>query len=134
MKNILALLLITVFSVSLIITSCSKEEAPTEIEASHILIMYVGSMRAPATVTRTKEEAKKEIKEILQKVKDGADFGEMAKKYSDGPSKVNGGNLRKFKRGVMAKPFEDAAFALKKGQVSDVVETDFGFHIIKRTN
>lgn len=133
MKSIL-LILILALSAALLITACGKQEEVTEVEAAHILIMYVGSDRAPATVTRTKEEARNEIEDILKQVKDGADFGEMARLHSDGPTKVKGGMLGKFSRGSMVKPFEDAAFALKKGKVSGVVETPFGFHIIKRVN
>ena len=117
---------------SFFMSSCGEQGEPTEISARHILIMYQGSMRAPETVTRTKEEAKAFAEELLQKIKDGADFAEMAAQHSDGPTKVRGGLLGSFKRGDMAKPFEDAAFALKKGKVSGVVETEFGFHIIKR--
>jgi parvulin-like peptidyl-prolyl isomerase len=133
MKAIM-LILVLVLSATFLITACGKQEEATEIEAAHILIMYVGSDRAPASVTRTKEEALKEIKDVLKQIKDGADFGEMAKAHSDGPSKVKGGMLGKFSRGSMVKPFEDAAFSLKKGKVSDVVETPFGFHIIKRVS
>jgi parvulin-like peptidyl-prolyl isomerase len=109
--------------------------APEEqVGASHVLIMYKGSMRAPAEVTRTKEEAKKLATEIMAKAKKGADFDGLAKQYSDEPgSKTRMGKLGKFAKGAMVKPFADAAFALKPGEISNVVETDFGFHVIKRT-
>jgi parvulin-like peptidyl-prolyl isomerase len=61
------------------------------------------------------------------------DFAEMAKEHSDGPSSTKGGDLGKFKFEVMAKPFSEAAFALGIDEVSEVVETGFGFHVIKRT-
>ena len=109
--------------------------APEEqVGASHVLLMYKGSMRAPAEVTRTKEEAKKLAAEVLAKAKKGADFDGLAKQYSDEPgAKVRAGKLGKFGRTSMVKPFSDAAFALKPGEISGVVETDFGFHVIKRT-
>jgi parvulin-like peptidyl-prolyl isomerase len=111
--------------------------APAEeerIAASHVLIQYKGSMRASAEIKRSKEEAKKLAGEIMGKAKKGADFAGLAKQYSDEPgAKERAGNLGKFAKGNMVKPFADAAFALKPGQVSDVVETDFGFHVIKRT-
>lgn len=131
MKKLFMLGLAVVLSVSFLITACSQPEV-TEVEAAHILLMYKGSERAPMTVTRTKEEAKQEIEDLLKQVKDGTDFGELAKQYSDCPSKAKGGVLGKFGKGAMVKEFEDAAFTLKKGKVSDVVETPFGFHIIKR--
>ena len=64
---------------------------------------------------------------------EGKDFAEMAQEHSNGPSKTKGGDLGKFKFEVMAKPFSEAAFALEVGAVSEVVETGFGFHVIKRT-
>ncbi len=108
--------------------------APTSIEASHFLVQYQGSMRAAPTVTRTKEEAKKRAAEGLAKVKKGEDFAKVVGEYSDEPGAAGrGGALGEFTRDRMIKPFADAAFALKVGQVSDVVETPFGFHVIKRT-
>jgi len=122
--------IVLLFAATFIIVSCAQKEK-TEAHVAHILLQYQGSLRAPATVTRTKEEANVQIEELLTKIKGGADFAELARQYSDCPSKQNGGNLGKFARGAMAKPFEDAAFKLKKDQISDIVETDFGFHIIK---
>jgi parvulin-like peptidyl-prolyl isomerase len=104
------------------------------VAASHVLIQYKGSMRASPDVKRTKDEAKKLAAEVLNKAKKGQDFAGLAKQYSDEPgAKDRAGNLGKFGKGQMVKPFSDAAFALKPGQVSDIVETDFGFHVIKRT-
>jgi parvulin-like peptidyl-prolyl isomerase len=110
-------------------------DAPGEqIGAAHILIAYKGSLRAAATVTRSKEEAQKLAKTVLAQAKGGANFGDLAVKYSDDPSAKQGqGSLGKFGRNQMVKPFADAAFALKPGEVSGIVETPFGFHVIKRT-
>lgn len=72
-----------------------------------------------------------EINKIRDKLIEGADFAELAKEYSDGPSGVNGGNLGFFGKGMMVKPFETAAFALMPGEISEVIETQFGYHIIK---
>ncbi len=151
MKLKILLAVVVFVSLSLIFASCGKKKEETttvqanpqeqiqqqqvpagQIHAAHILIMYKGSMRAPASITRSKAEAHKLAEDVLKKINNGADFAEMAKLYSDGPSKVHGGDLRTFGRGAMVKPFEDAAFSLKKGEVSDIVETQFGFHIIKR--
>src|SRR6185437_6486926 len=82
---------------------------------------------------RTKDAAKKRAEEILAKVKaPGADFAALAKQYTDEPQgKTSGGDLGFFTRETMDKHFSDAAFALAPGAVSGVVETPFGFHIIK---
>ena len=105
-----------------------------KISASHILVSYKGSRNAPEKVTRSKEQAKKRAEEALKKAKGGTDFTELAKKYSDDPgSGPRGGDLGSFTRKAMVQPFSDAAFGLKPGEFSSIVETDFGFHVIKRT-
>jgi len=116
----------------------SKDEPeivlPDEISASHILISYKGADRADSKITRTKQAAKKEAERIHGLIVNNANaFADMAKKHSDGPSGPKGGDLGNFKFEVMAKAFSEAAFALEVGEVSDVVETGFGFHIITRT-
>lgn len=109
-------------------------EPADQIEAAHILVSYQGATRAKPTVTRTREEARLLAAALAARAHEpGADFAELAKDASDGPSGVEGGALPRFGRQQMVKPFSDAAFALRPGQISDVVETNFGFHIIKRT-
>ena len=102
----------------------------SQVRAAHILLMYQGSARSSAT--RSKDEAKSLIDSLRTQLEEGADFAAIAQKHSDCPSGRNGGDLGQFGRGQMVGPFEDAAFALAVGQQSGVVETDFGFHIIKR--
>lgn len=110
------------------------EVAVQSIGASHILVSYQGATRAKPTVTRTKQEALALARQLAAEArKPGMDFGQLARDASDGPSGVEGGALPKFGRQQMVKPFSDAAFALKPGGISDVVETNFGFHVIKRT-
>ena len=100
--------------------------------AKHILVMYKGSMRAPANITRTKEEALARCEEVLAKIKDGGKFEDLAREYSDGPTGPRGGDLGEFEQGRMAPEFEDATFACKVGETTGIVETDFGYHIILR--
>jgi peptidyl-prolyl cis-trans isomerase D len=102
-----------------------------ERRASHILIA------APKTATPAeREKAKAKAEQLLAVVKKAPDsFAEVAKKNSQDPgSAASGGDLDFFARKAMAKPFEDAAFSLKKGEISDVVETEFGYHIIRVTD
>ena len=109
-----------------------KEEE--KVAASHILIAYKGARSAAPSVTRSKEQGKKRAENVLKKAKAGDDFAALAKQYSDDPgSGPKGGDLGSFTRKTMVAPFSDAAFGLKPGEVSAVVETDFGFHVIKRT-
>jgi peptidyl-prolyl cis-trans isomerase C len=100
-----------------------------QIRVSHILIKPDPN----GDPNMSKAAAKSKAEELLKKVKGGADFAELAKANSGCPSAAKGGDLGTFGRGRMVKPFEDAAFALKPGQTSDVVETQFGYHIIKVT-
>lgn len=104
---------------------------PQRVRASHILVAYKGATRSQAT--RSKDEAKKLAEQLLNRAKGGADFGQLAHDFSDDPTaKARNGDLGSFDRQTMTKAFSDAAFALDVGQVSNVVETEFGFHIIKR--
>ncbi len=102
-----------------------------ERRASHILI--TAAKTAPAA---EREKAKARAQELLTTVrKTPASFADTARKNSQDPgSAAKGGDLDFFARGSMVKPFEDAAFALKKGDISDVVESDFGYHIIQVTD
>jgi parvulin-like peptidyl-prolyl isomerase len=102
-----------------------------QINASHILLMYAGSERSSAT--RAKEDAESQIADIERQLQGGADFAALARDNSDCGSAQAGGDLGNFGRGQMVKGFEDAAFALNIGDTSSVVETPFGFHIIRRT-
>ncbi len=85
-----------------------------EIRASHILVSKLD-----------------EADHIMNELKSGKDFSELARKFSSCPSSKMGGDLGFFKRGQMVKEFEDAAFALEPGQISMPIRTQFGFHIIK---
>jgi len=98
---------------------------PEQVKASHILV----SVPENATEEQ-KKEARKKAEGILKDLKKGANFEEVAKEKSDCPSKQRGGDLGYFPKGRMVKPFEDVAFSLKPGVLSDIVETKFGYHII----
>jgi peptidyl-prolyl cis-trans isomerase D len=105
-------------------------KAPEERRASHILVKVTPDMSA---ADKAKAKAKAESL-VAEARKNPAGFAELAKKNSDDPgSAVRGGDLDFFGQGAMVKPFQDAAFAMKEGDISDVVESDFGFHIIKLT-
>jgi len=104
-----------------------KFTEPEQVRARHILVKVTADADADA-----KAAARKKAEELLAKVKAGADFAALAKESSQDPgSAAKGGDLGLFPRGHMVPAFEEAAFALQAGGVSDVVETPFGFHVIK---
>jgi peptidyl-prolyl cis-trans isomerase C len=107
-------------------TQILKSKLGETLKASHILVK---SARTDNMKDRNK--ALEKIKSVKKKLDAGADFGEMAAEYSEGPSAKSGGDLGYFTRGQMVPSFEEAAFKLPVGGVSDVVETEFGYHIIK---
>ena len=111
--------------------SCPPE--PNKVTAAHIVVQWAGAMRARAEVTRSKDEALAIITKVRALAVGGRDFAELAAQYSDEPgAAARGGNLGSFKREHMVKPFADAAFALRPGELSGIVETTFGYHIILR--
>jgi len=101
---------------------------PEQVRASHILMKV-----DPQVDAAKKAAARKKLEELRQRLLKGEDFVTLAREFSEGPSSVKGGDLGYFGRGQMVKPFEDAAFALDIGELSDVVETRFGYHLIKVT-
>jgi peptidyl-prolyl cis-trans isomerase C len=99
---------------------------PEKVRAMHILVMV-----APQATEEQKATAREKLKEVQNKLGKGEDFEALAKEYSEGPSGAKGGDLGYFSRGQMVPPFEEVAFSLKAGEVSDIVETRFGYHLIK---
>lgn len=105
----------------------SKYETPKTVEARHILIKV--DENAPEEVVAEKELKARQIYDMA--IKEGQDFSELAKTYSEGPSKDNGGYLGSFEEGKMVQPFSDKAFSMKEGEISEPVRTQFGWHVIK---
>lgn len=111
-----------------------------EVRCLHLLVKHAGSRRPSSwrtdNITRNKEEARKILSDYKKQLEEApnmrARFKELANEFSDCSSAKRGGDLGKFRRRQMQKPFEDAAFALKVGELSDLVETDSGVHLIYR--
>jgi peptidyl-prolyl cis-trans isomerase C len=102
---------------------------PERVAARHILIR-VPPGAAPEVVAKKKKLAQKVRRKARR---EGADFAQLAAQYGEDPTRDRGGRLRPFAKGTMAKPFEEAAWALEVGEVSRVVRTKFGFHVIEKT-
>jgi len=103
-----------------------KFKAPEAVHARHILIG-----KKPGDDDKAKSEKKAKAEMLRKQLLEGGDFVDLAAKNSDDPSKNTGGDLGSFSRGQMVKPFEDAAFSQKVNAIGQVVETDFGYHIIQ---
>lgn len=113
--------------------SSPTSAGPSRISAQHVLIAWHGSA-AGQSVTRTQDEARTLAQDILRRARAGEDFAALAGRFSDEPGhETRRGDLGEFGRGAMVPPFERAAFALEVGGISDLVETQFGYHVIKRT-
>ena len=112
----------------------ASSSGPSEIGARHILIAYEGASRAEPSVTRTREEARDLALQVASAARDEAnDWEHLHSEYSDEEGGPPGGDLGVFGHGQMVPAFERAAFALEVDEISDPVESDFGFHIIQRT-
>ncbi len=103
--------------------------SPEQVRASHILMAV-----EQGASEEQRSQKRLDLAEIKGRIEKGADFGEMAAKVSDCPSKARGGDLGYFQRGKMVPAFEEAAFAMKVGEISEIVETQFGYHLIKVTD
>ena len=104
-------------------------DTPKTVEASHILIKL-----APDASVELTDKGKEKALSVLKMAKEGKDFAELAKQFSDDPGGKNGGHLGVFKRDAMVEPFGEKAFSMNPGEISDPVKTQFGWHIIKVEN
>jgi hypothetical protein len=106
---------------------------PSKISVRHVLVQYTGSKNARPPISRSRDEACLRALQARDELRGGADFVEIVKKYSDEPGAASrSGSLGAVERKDVAPPFADAAFELHMKEFSDVVESDFGFHVIMR--
>jgi len=111
-----------------------EEEGPASIGARHILIQFQGSARAGIQVTRSREEAIALARQVAASAREeGSDWVALHREYSDEQNSPAGGDLGVFTHGQMVRAFDRAAFALEVDEVSDPVQSEFGYHIIQRT-
>ncbi len=104
-------------------------ETPEKRHARHILFKI-----ADKNNQQLKKEVREKAAKVLELAKKGEDFAQLAQKYSEGPTKTKGGDLGFFGRGQMVKSFDEAVFSMKEGQVSEIIESPFGYHLIKLEN
>ncbi|MBX3247156.1 MAG: peptidylprolyl isomerase [Myxococcales bacterium] len=108
------------------------ERGPSEIRARHILVSHAEARMAPENVTRSRDEARALAEGIARRARAGEDWDEMHGRHSDETNGPPGGDLGRFGRGQMVPSFERAAFRLEVREISDAVESPFGFHVIQR--
>jgi hypothetical protein len=109
-----------------------RRDALAEVQARHILVTWSGAPRAPAGVSRSKEEAKARVEEAKAKLASGTAWADVARSFSDGPAKDDGGELGWLGRNQLAPALDTAVFDLDIGATSGVVESPWGFHILQR--
>jgi hypothetical protein len=121
----------------LAIASLKRGQRPTEpakIAAQHLLVQYQGAKTAKVHIVRFRDEACLRAMQARDELRAGADFADVVEKYSDEPgAETRAGSLGTIERKDVVPPFADAAFGLLPREISDVVETEFGFHVIMRT-
>lgn len=111
-----------------------REGEPEKVSIKHVLVKYRGARSAPDGVTRSREEACLRAQEARSKLEGGQSFEEVVAAYSEEPGAVSrGGSIGAVTRAEVVPPFADAAFELRTGEVSHVVETPFGFHVLYRS-
>ena len=113
-------------------TNLADFEQPEMVHVRHILLMTMDPVTRTPLAADQQKAKQKQMDDLLKRIRGGADFAALAKQYSEDPgSKDNGGELPAFPRGQMVPEFEAAAFSLTNNQVSDVVTSTYGYHVIK---
>lgn len=111
-----------------------RADEPARISAKHVLVKYSGAKGAKGEISRSREEACLRAIEARDKIRGGADFSKVVIEYSEEPGAASReGSVGSVERSDLVPPFADAAFELDMSQLSDVVESDYGFHVILRT-
>ncbi len=111
-----------------------RADEPAKVTVKHVLVKYAGAKKAPDTVKRTRSDACLRAQEARSKLEAGQSFADVVRDYSEEQGATSReGSLGAIERSFMVPPFADAAFELHPGDVSHVVETEFGFHVIMRT-
>jgi NIMA-interacting peptidyl-prolyl cis-trans isomerase 1 len=122
------------FPTHMLARGAGEQAGPQTIEARHVLVQYQGSWRVDANLKRSRDEALKLAHEALERLRKGEDFLKVSQAYSDSEDvKARGGELGVLNRDTAMRAIAGPAFALEVGQLSEVVESPFGFHVIQRT-